>query len=149
MNNHVATVRAVFDDWARRGRAEGMERGHGPVARQAFERLNVGAGDRYLDVGCGNGYTVRWAAAVEPSVEALGVDVSTEMIALARHQTEAANARFLSGAFPHAEVAAGSVDALFSMEVFYYLPDLHPPLAAGTAPTWKHQVGSLLTFGRA
>jgi cyclopropane fatty-acyl-phospholipid synthase-like methyltransferase len=206
-------VRDVFDDWARRGRAEGMEHGHGPTARQAFDRLEVGAGTRYLDIGCGSGYTVRWAAAVDPAVRAVGVDLSAGMIERARESTTATNAEMINAPFPTDELA-GPFDAVFSMEVFYYLPDLaaglravrellatdglfacvvdfytentashtwsadmgldlhllsvsewadafatagldvveqsrlHPPLADGETPTWKHQEGSLMTLGR-
>jgi len=126
----VARVRAVFDDWAKRGRAEGMERGHGPAARMAFERLEVTPGARYLDVGCGNGYTVRWAAAVDPSVTAVGVDVSAEMIARARELSkDAPNASFHATAWPP-EDRVGTFDAVFSMETFYYVPDLAAGLRA-------------------
>ena len=125
MSTTSAHVRDVFDDWARRGRAEGMERGHGPAARQAFERLRVGAGTRYLDIGCGSGYTVRWAAAVAPDVQALGIDVSPEMIEQAsRASSEHANASFRCATFPIADLADATFDAVFSMEVFYYLEDL-------------------------
>ena len=97
----VARVEAVFNEWARVGRADGMERRHGPFARRAFAWLELGAGDRYLDVGCGNGYTVRWAAAVDPSVRALGLDVAGEMIALAEQMSaDHPNATFVRDCFP-------------------------------------------------
>jgi len=125
MSDSVSRVRDVFDDWARRGRASGMERTHEPVARAAFERLGVRAGGRYLDIGCGNGYTVRWAAAVAPDVQATGVDVSPEMIQQARElSADLPNTRFNCGPFPLPGLERGSFDAIFSMEVFYYLPDL-------------------------
>jgi len=118
-------VRELFDEWARSGRAEGMERGHGPAATQAFARLGLEAGQRYLDVGCGNGYTVRWAADLDPAIEAVGLDVSGEMIAVARERSgERGNARFIQAPFPLPELRSGAFDAIFSMEVFYYLPDL-------------------------
>jgi SAM-dependent methyltransferase len=44
----------------------------------------VGDGDRVLDVGCGNGQTTRAAAAVTPSGSALGVDLSAQMLDVAR-----------------------------------------------------------------
>jgi SAM-dependent methyltransferase len=67
---------------------------------------------------------VRWAAQVAPSVDALGIDVSAQMIALARALTSGLpNARFRRGSFPQIELAANHFDAIFSMEVFYYLPD--------------------------
>lgn len=120
-----AGVRDLFDDWARRGRAEGMERGHAPAARAAFERLRLRETSRYLDVGCGNGYSVRWAAAACPQGSAIGIDLSKEMIARARALSEGiANASFVAGPFLEVELPAASFDAVFSMEVFYYFDDV-------------------------
>lgn len=124
-------VRDVFDEWAQNGRAEGMERGHGPIARQAFDALEVSAGERFLDIGCGNGYAVRWAAQVAPSVNALGLDVATQMIALARDSTIGLpNARFRRGGFPMTELPQGQFHAVLSVEAFYYLPDVAAGLRA-------------------
>lgn len=49
--------------------------------------LDVGRGDRVLDIGCGSGESTRGAAraAVEGSV--LGVDISEEMLQVARERT--------------------------------------------------------------
>lgn len=122
---HVNRVRQVFDDWAATGRAEGMERGHTPTARPAFDSLGLRPGHHYLDVGCGNGYTVRWAARVDPSVKAYGVDASENMVVRARELSkDLDNARFIHAPFPLPALKARSFDAVFSMEVFYYLPDL-------------------------
>ena len=130
-NSQIARVERVFNEWARGGRADGMERRHGPFARRAFDWLEVGAGDRYLDVGCGNGYSVRWAAAVDPSVRALGLDVAGEMIALAEQMSaDHPNAAFVRDRFPSERLADASFDAIFSMEALYYLPDLDAALAA-------------------
>ncbi|HJK89103.1 MAG TPA: methyltransferase domain-containing protein [Polyangiaceae bacterium LLY-WYZ-15_(1-7)] len=120
----VESVRDLFDAWARKGRDEGMEEGHGFAAREAFRRLGVAPGQHYLDVGCGNGYSVRWAADVDPSVSAVGLDVSPEMIAKARAKTPQPNARFIHAPFPLPLLKAKTFHAIFSMEVFYYLPDL-------------------------
>lgn len=123
------SVQSVFDDWARRGRAEGMESGHGPAARQGFSALQLPAAGRYLDVGCGNGYTVRWAAQAMPQGQAHGIDISAEMIKRAQEQSrEYSNAQFDCTPFPDQILEAG-FDGIFSMEVFYYLPDLSAGLA--------------------
>jgi ubiquinone/menaquinone biosynthesis C-methylase UbiE len=136
--SQVGKVKEVFDEWAQNGRAEGMERGHGPTAIQAFDRLSLSAGDRYLDIGCGNGYTIRWALK-QCQAEAWGIDVAPQMIELARRMTEEDNggageaARFVTGVFPNAELPNNYFDAIFSMEVFYYLPSVDDGLAATLA----------------
>lgn len=124
------SVATVFDDWAARGRAEGMERGHAHAAKAGFDMLAVGADSRYLDIGCGNGYSVRWAATVAPTVRAVGIDVSSKMIERARSQSsQLPNCEFLCGAFPTSELAAASFDCIFSMEVFYYVADVAAAIA--------------------
>ena len=121
----MSKVIELFDEWARNGRAEGMEAGHAPAARMAFERLKLGPAGRYLDIGCGDGYTVRWAAAAAPQGRAVGLDASAEMIALARRLSSGlSNLEFVTGGFPETDLPAGPFDAVFSMEVFYYLADL-------------------------
>lgn len=127
----VVRVRGVFEDWAERGRAEGMAESHAPFVRPVFERLRLPPDGTYLDIGCGNGYTVRWAAAAMPDGSAVGLDVAPGMIDRARAESSAfPNAQFHVAAFPedhHFEPA--SFDAIYSMEVFYYLPDLGAGLA--------------------
>ncbi|HKY31133.1 MAG TPA: class I SAM-dependent methyltransferase [Candidatus Polarisedimenticolia bacterium] len=125
----MSRVRDVFDDWARSGRAEGMERGHAPAARAAFERLGLTATSRYLDIGCGNGYTVRWAAAAAPRGLAVGVDLSEAMIERASALSEGIpNVRFAAGDFLTVTPPGAPFDAVFSMEVLYYLPGLQAGL---------------------
>lgn len=130
-SDHVDRVRDVFEDWAARGRAEGMAERHGAFVRPVFERLPLPPDGTYLDIGCGNGYTVRWAAAAMPDGRAVGLDVSPGMIERARELSgDLPNARFHVAAFPDDHpVPAGSCDVIFSMEAFYYLPDLGAGLA--------------------
>jgi SAM-dependent methyltransferase len=125
--SQVDRVRDVFAQWALSGRAEGMERGHGPAARQAFERLGLGDSGAYLDIGCGNGYSLAWA--LEKGLEAWGIDVAREMIDLASGKYGAA-AQLITGTFPHPDLPSGHFDGIFSMEVFYYLPSLDEGLRA-------------------
>jgi SAM-dependent methyltransferase len=134
-NPQVARVRAVFDAWARGTRADDMAASHAPVARVALDRLRLGRDAWFLDIGCGNGYVVRWAAELAPDGVAVGLDVSPEMIALARrHSEDHPNVRFEVATFgaappaPSAPAAPACFDAVFSMEVFYYLPDLDAAL---------------------
>ena len=62
-----------------------------------LEAAAIGSGEWVLDVGCGTGETTRDAARRAPVGGALGVDLSAEMIALARRLATAeglSNARF-------------------------------------------------------
>ena len=70
---------------------------HDEVLRRACAILRD---ERILDVGCGAGKTTRDAARAAPAGSALGIDVSSAMIARARELAEAeglGNARFESG----------------------------------------------------
>jgi len=139
----VARVRAVFDEWARGRRADDMAASHAPVARVALERLGLRRDARFLDIGCGNGYAVRWAAEAAPEGVAVGIDVAPAMIALAqRHSAGQDNVRFAVATFGTTSDSASSMssassaapfDAIFSMEVFYYLPDLDAALRQALA----------------
>jgi SAM-dependent methyltransferase len=118
-------VQAVFDDWAEHGRADSMASSHEPFTRQAFQDLRLSPDSSYLDIGCGNGYTVRWAAERCMRGHAMGIDISPRMIELARGLSEKyENISFRQSVYPTPDIESDSFDAILSMEVFYYLPDL-------------------------
>lgn len=120
----------VFDAWARDGRDDGMQRAHGPVVRRIFDRLELDGTSRYLDIGCGNGYTVRWVASQFGST-AVGLDASREMIARASALSIALpNVSFVCSSFPRHSLPAATFDVIFSMETMYYMLDLHEALTA-------------------
>ena len=123
MHSHE-NIGKVFDAWASNGRAQTMADGHQCGAQYGFSLLAVGSDHSYLDIGCGLGYAVRWAAQASASVRALGVDVSANMVEAARALSESVeNARFRTGYFPDV-VSGQSFDKIFSVEALYYLPDL-------------------------
>lgn len=125
----ITQLREVFEAWAQTGRAEGMERGHGHAARRAFELLKLAREGWYLDIGCGNGYTVRWAAEAAPDGWAVGIDLSPAMVERARTASSGmSNVEFQVATFPDTALPHGCFDAVLSMEVVYYLPDLHDAL---------------------
>ena len=123
----------VFDDWAESGRADRMAEGHQFAATHAFDYLDVQADMSVLDIGCGLGYAVRWAASVDPTVSALGIDLAPNMIKKASAlSTELPGATFRSGQFP--EVVHGiEFDRIFSVEALYYMPNLDIALEAVVA----------------
>lgn len=107
----------VFDEWARKGRAEGMERGHGQTAAPLLAALPIEAGTRFLDLGCGNAWAARWAKA--RGAAASGIDASAEMVERAR--TAGIDAH--QGDFAHLPFDADHFDVVWSMEAVYYALD--------------------------
>ena len=118
-------LRVEFNDWARAGRGEGMERGHRPVGEQAIDLMAVAPDARVLDVGCGSGWAARLLAAKAREGSVVGIDIADEMIKLA---TET------STSFPNVEFQVASAEQLpfgdrefshaFSMESLYYYADM-------------------------
>ncbi len=114
-------LRTEFNEWARAGKGAEMEHGHRPVGEQAIARMQVGPDSRVLDVGCGSGWATRLLADFACNGRVTGIDISDEMVQLARDSSksygnvdyEVANAeglRFADNEFTHA----------FSMESLYY-----------------------------
>jgi cyclopropane fatty-acyl-phospholipid synthase-like methyltransferase len=130
-NNNNQNVAQVFDGWAKRGQADKMAVHHEKAARAGFDLLRLSGKEWYLDIGCGNGYSVRWAAAVAPSVQAVGIDASAEMITLCKNQSKTIpNTNFMCDRFPSRQLAGKQFDAIFSMETLYYVEDLQAALEA-------------------
>lgn len=115
----------VFNDWAHRGKDEGMERGHGPSVREmldaALERvLSEGDSFSFADLGCGNGWVVRLAAQHEQCQKADGFDGAEHMIEKAK-ATDSTNGYHLA-LFPQTKPPQ-QYDLIHSMEFIYYLHD--------------------------
>jgi ubiquinone/menaquinone biosynthesis C-methylase UbiE len=118
----------TFDNWAKRGRAEGMETGHQPRAIQALQRIPLTPGQQVLDVGCGNGWATRWLRAqLGADGVAVGIDFSAEMIALSNTQLTS-GLSFSRSAFENLPFETGAFDHIFSMEAIYYAVDLSSAL---------------------
>jgi len=118
-------LRTEFNEWARAGKGEGMEKGHGPVGKQAIQLMRVPAEARVLDVGCGSGWATRLLAGYAINGQVTGIDISDEMIRVARESSQA---------FPNTDFEVASAEQLpftdneftqaFSMESLYYYSDI-------------------------
>ena len=126
MNNDAQEqLRTEFNEWARAGKGESMEKGHRPVGEQAIERMRVPSDARVLDVGCGSGWASRLLAGLAINGRVTGIDISDEMITLARES---------SRSFPQCDFEIASAEQLpfsdnefthaFSMESLYYYRDI-------------------------
>ena len=123
-------LRTEFNEWARAGKGESMERGHRPVGEQAIARMNVGSGARVLDVGCGSGWATRLLADLAINGRVTGIDISDEMVRVAREASQS---------YPNADFEIASAEQLpfdtdefthaFSMESLYYYRNIPKALS--------------------
>jgi SAM-dependent methyltransferase len=93
-----------------------------------WEALDIRPGDRVLDIGCGTGQTTRDAARRAASAGALGVDLSAEMIALARRLATAEglpSARFEQADAQICPFGPGSFDVAISRTGALFFGDPH------------------------
>jgi SAM-dependent methyltransferase len=117
----------VFDDWARDYHADGMEKGHRPRVEQAWATLAPREDGDYLEIGVGNGYAIRhMATGPFAGGRCVGLDLSPHMAERARKATrDLENVRIECADFlewqPEPDLEFGLI---FSMEVFYYFPDI-------------------------
>jgi SAM-dependent methyltransferase len=124
MSNETPTPRELYDasatGWARQGPLSLSDYTGRPPTLALCEPL---AGTRVLDLGCGEGYCARLLRK-KGAREVVGIDVSAQMIALARAEEEreplgiryeVGEATALSGC------AEGSFDVVLSMFMFNYL----------------------------
>jgi len=110
-------VAREFDRWAREGTDRAMERGHSRFTEVALARWTLGAEDRVLDVGCGNGWAVRRMIDLGAG-EGIGVDVSAEMVARAT-----APGHYLQAAADALPIPTAHVSHVLSVEALYYTAD--------------------------
>jgi SAM-dependent methyltransferase len=125
MSASLEQLKDEFDRWAREGRGEGMEEGHLAVTRIIIGMMGLRPDSHVLDLGCGTGWATRLIAEHVPDGSAVGLDVSSEMIRLAREDAgdpPNVDFRVLTGPrFPfHDEVFSYCL----SIESLYYHPDL-------------------------
>ena len=100
-----------------------------PVTKIAMEVLTPQRGERILDLGCGGGATTaRIAEAVGPQGRAVGIDVSPDLVAIARRAVaHLPQAEIVAGDAARHDFAPASFDALFSRFGCMFFAD--PPAA--------------------
>jgi SAM-dependent methyltransferase len=113
----------------------------------AMDRLDVLPGQRVLDLGCGSGRTtLDLASRVGPGGEAVGVDISAEMLARARERAAQLGTRNV--AFVHADVQVHDLgearfDAAYSRFGVMFFAD---PVAAFANVRRALRPGAMLSF---
>ena len=132
-------LRTEFNEWARAGKGESMEHGHRPVGEQAIARMRVGPNSRVLDVGCGSGWASRLLADYAIAGRVTGIDISDEMVQLARESSKShRNVEFEVASAEQLPFETNEFTHAFSMESLYYyrnipkaLTEIHRVLKPG------------------
>jgi arsenite methyltransferase len=114
-------LRTEFNQWARAGKGESMERGHRPVGEQAIAKMRVNPEARVLDVGCGSGWATRLLAEYAFAGRVTGIDISDEMVQLARESSQSqVNVDYQVASAEKLPFADNEFTHAFSMESLYY-----------------------------
>jgi SAM-dependent methyltransferase len=101
-------------DWAEN------EEGEVPTFQAGLDRLDIGAGDEVLEVGCGTGVFLGLAADRGASVH--GIDAAENLVELARERVPEADVRVGDMQFlPHADDA---FDAVCGFNSFFFAEDM-------------------------
>ena len=118
------TLKEEFNRWAEAGRGEGMERDHLPIALPVLEKMHLAPTDNVLDVGCGSGWLARRLAERVPEGRVMGMDVSDEMIRVARRASlEFGNILYAVGEVGDILSEATFFNHAISVESAYYWPE--------------------------
>lgn len=123
-------LRTEFNEWARAGKGESMEQGHRPVGEQAIARMRVGMDARVLDIGCGSGWATRLLAGNAINGRVTGIDISDEMVRVARESSTAyANVDFEVASAEQLPFTDNEFTHAFSMESLYYYKNISKALS--------------------
>ena len=117
----------IFDNWASKGKDEGMERGHAFSVDCMLKIINdrtdiLKSNFKFLDIGCGNGWVVRKFSNNYLCDLSIGIDGSKNMI-------EKAKLKDSKGKYYKTNIEAWQskekFNIVFSMETFYYLKNIN------------------------
>jgi arsenite methyltransferase len=124
-----------FNRWAEAGEGPKMENHHLDITEKTIRLMNLRPGERVLDLGCGSGWATRLLARIvadgpEGFGQVIGVDVSDEMIRLARAASkDFENVMYVWGSAMQIPWEENFFDKMLSVESFYYYPDQDRALA--------------------
>ena len=124
-----------FNRWAEQGEGPKMENHHLDITEKTMRRMDLRAGERVLDLGCGSGWATRLLARLvaddpQGSGQVVGLDISDEMVRLARAASrEFDNVMYVQGSAAQIPWEENFFNKVLSVESFYYYPDQDRALA--------------------
>ncbi|MGH9533736.1 MAG: class I SAM-dependent methyltransferase [Terriglobales bacterium] len=115
-------LRAEFNQWAREGHGEAMERHHFRIAQKTIQHMQLAPQQRILELGCGDGWACRLLARLlDSGSQLVGMDISDEMIRQARNKsTDFGNVSFLWGSAESIPWQDDYFTKAWAIESFYY-----------------------------
>lgn len=117
-------LREEFNRWAEAGRGDGMEQEHLPITLPVLAKMSLRAQDNVLDVGCGSGWLSRRISRLVPDGRVVGMDISDEMIRLARRTSlDHDNLLFVTGEVGEIPWEPNFFTQAISVESAYYWPN--------------------------
>jgi len=117
-------LREEFNRWAEAGRGDGMEQDHLPITLPVLGKMQLGRADNILDVGCGSGWLARRLARMVPEGRIVGMDISDEMIRVARRNSiEHDNILYVTGEAGEIPWEPNFFTHAISVESAYYWPN--------------------------
>ena len=117
----------LFDVWAKSGRSEDMEKGHGTTVNQFLDKLPIKQNFRFLDIGCGNGWVVRKMSQHPFCINAIGIDKSAMMVKNAKSKILSEKENYFVTELETWNTKE-KFDMIFSMESLYYSVPMEPAL---------------------
>jgi ubiquinone/menaquinone biosynthesis C-methylase UbiE len=87
-----------------------------------LERIQLAAGERLLDVGCGTGLLLAHLIELDPAADVAGVDLSSAMLVEARRRLPS-RVPLLAGDAELLPFASRAFDVIVSSSSFHYWPD--------------------------
>jgi ubiquinone/menaquinone biosynthesis C-methylase UbiE len=122
--NQNEFLREEFNRWAHAGKGEGMEHDHLPITLPVLEKMHVAPNDNILEVGCGSGWLSVRLAKMAPHGRVVGMDVSDEMVRLARRASvDQHNVLYVTGEVGEIPWDSNFFHHAISVESAYYWPD--------------------------
>jgi ubiquinone/menaquinone biosynthesis C-methylase UbiE len=128
-------LKEEFNRWAEAGEGEKMEQHHLDITEKTIRLMNLRAGERVLDLGCGSGWATRLLARLvgegpQGFGQVVGIDVSDEMIRQARVASkDFENVMYAWGSSEQIPWEENYFDKVLSFESFYYYADQDRALA--------------------
>lgn len=108
---------------------------------QTIRRLSLRSEDRLLDIGCGTGVLLEQVGARWPTVHAVGVDLSREMLAVAQRRL-GDRTPLVEADVSNLPFASDSFDVIVSNSSLHYWPN--PKLALAEVARVLRQPGELV-----